>query len=107
MECDCCLFQGQQCWPCACVSVAWEYQHDLEERRGDAAEVERAQQAQRAATARSSKAEEQVSQARQAESSAHQRQIQLEHTLGDQVGHTLHITSTLALVPHVLQMLVL
>jgi hypothetical protein len=49
------------------------------------AEVERAQQAQRAASARCSKAEEQLSQARQAESSAHQRHIHLEHTLGEQV----------------------
>ncbi len=49
------------------------------------AEVERAQQAQRAASARCGKAEEQLSQARQAESSAHQRHIHLEHTLGEQV----------------------
>lgn len=57
-------------------------------------EVERAQQAQRAATARSSKAEEQLSQARQAESTAHQRQIHVEHTLGEQVW-SLHLSSAL------------
>ncbi|DBA79224.1 TPA: hypothetical protein ACH3X1_009038 [Trebouxia sp. C0004] len=51
------------------------------------AEVERAQQAQRAASARCSKAEEQLRQACQAESSAHQRQIQLEHSLGEQLAN--------------------
>lgn len=60
------------------------------------AEVERAQQAQRAASARCSKAEEQLSQARQAESSAHQRHIHLEHTLGEQVCISLFQVHVLA-----------
>ena len=77
-----CIFMPHEAGCCIlCIELQSWAQHWLP----GAAEVERAQQAQRAASARGSKAEEQLSQARQAESSAQQRHIHLEHTLGEQV----------------------
>lgn len=62
------------------------------------AEVERGAQAQREAAQRSSKAEEQLAQARQAQAAAHERHLQLEHTLTQQVYcHSCHCMGLQAL----------